>query len=326
MPLRLNKLCQIISIVMLCTALPINAMTKDELNDLDASNAQYSADKEQLKDWYEQLERNAQRVGYNHAFNRTMIEHEAQLKKRSQEYDRLLSFEHITSLIKTGVAAGMYLIGGIVDEIDSSTETINDRVILTHEKSYRIVKYPYLSASKPNWRDYLFFQQKLDLAPPPTSLLPRNEKERLIWKESVDKGWLRGEKAAHREIISRWQTLFADLRGMTRYWVAVETNQIKDATLSIQTQPLEYAKYENEEELRLNPTVIQINSQAAFNPNLSDWNAVITEPNSNARSDVRNSVIQGSLNIEELTDAQVIVETAEFSDMRNSINNTNVHK
>ncbi|MHC5780243.1 type IV secretory system conjugative DNA transfer family protein [Aliivibrio fischeri] len=325
MYIKSTKLRSIAVLLIFC-APSLNAMTKEDLSDLDSVNAQYSAEKDQLKEWYEQLERNAQRVGYNHAFSQTMNEHEQHLKSRSQEYDSLLTFNDVTSLVKTGVAAGMYLIGGIVDKVDASTETISENVILTHDKAFRIVKYPYLSASKPNWRDYLFFEQKIDLAPPPQSLLPRNEKEQQIWKENVDKGWLRGESAAYREILSRWQTLFADLNGMTRYWTAVETNQIKDVTLSVKTQPLEYAKYENEEELRLNPTVIQINSQATFNSNILDWNVTATEPNSNARSDVRDDVIQGNLNIEEITDAQVIIETSEFTDMRNNIDNKNVYK
>lgn len=298
-------------------------LTQSELQNINATNALYVKEIKEREAWNKSLADRAQRWGYNHAFATVLKEMKTQIMSRAAQYDQTLSFEKISSLVQTGTAKGMYLIGGVVDEIDASTELVDTNTIALHDKAYRIVKLPYLSPSKPNWRDYLFKKQNLDLEEVPKELLPKTDVERKLWKEHVDLGWERGKAAGYKEIQVRWQNLYADLIGMTRYWTAVELNVIDEAQLSITRLPVERSVYGEDnnlqEELRLNPTVIQIQSQSTFNPHIQDWNAMATPNNSDARTDVRDALITGDLYMEEVSDAQIIIETPDYQTMQENI-------
>ncbi len=298
-------------------------LTKEQLMDIDENNSMYVKELNDREEWYKALADRAQQWGYNHAFATVLKEHERTIKAKEREYDRVLSFERISSLVQTGAARGQYLVGGIVDEIDASTESIDNTTIAQHDKAYRLVKYPYLSPSRPNWRDYLLKKQKIDIKEVPKELLPSTDREREIWKKNVDIGWERGTTSGYREIHSRWMNLYADLIGMTRYWIAVELNIIEPANVSVASMPIEHEIYSGQdlmvEEIRLNPTVIKIDAQSTFNPQISSWNAVSTSTNSNARADVRDAVIQGDLLIEDISDSQIIIETPDYRDMKEAL-------
>ncbi len=314
----------------LLSSVNANVLTKQQLMDINANNALYVQELEDKKEWYQALAERAQRWGYNHSFATVLKEHRKQIKSKEQLYDSSLSFEKISSLVQSGTARGMYLVGGIVDEVDASTQTVDDKTIALHDKAYRLVKYPYLSPSRPNWRDYLFKKQKLDLSDIPKELLPKTDTERKIWKENVEIGWERGTKAGYREIQSRWLSLYADLIGMTRYWTAVELNIIDEAHVKIAKAPIEHEVFGDKdnlkEELRVNPTVIQIDAQSTFNPNITSWDAVSTMSNTNGRGDVRDAVIRGDLYIEDVTNSQLIIETPDFQETQRAIPNESQYR
>ncbi|WP_390240783.1 type IV secretory system conjugative DNA transfer family protein [Vibrio sp. R78045] len=329
--MRLSYLYTVLPLAVTFSCMSFSSpMTKEQLMDINSSNAQYQNELDEKEAWYNTLADRAQRHGYNHAFASVLEDQKRKIKSKERFYDISLSFDDISSLVQSGTAKGMFLVGGIVDEADAGTELIDTNIIALHDKAYQIIKYPYLSPSRPNWRDYLFKPQKLDLAPIPPNFLPKTDVEKKIWKENVDTGWERGLKAGFREVLSRWQALFADLRGMTRYWTAVELNIIEEATLAIETRPVEHDVFtmdgEQREELRLNPTVVRINSQSTFNPYIGNWDMVETQSNEDSRSVVRDAVINGTLSIQDITEAQKIIATQEFLDTQESIDNDNLFR
>ncbi|MBF4438011.1 hypothetical protein ERJ77_26715, partial [Vibrio anguillarum] len=99
----------------------------------------------------------------------------------------------------------------------------------------------------------------------------------------------------------------------------VELNKISDVSLVINTQPVTHDMHNDSEEMTINPTIIKIDSQATFNPSLTKWNVVATSPNTDARSRVRDGIIDGDLLIEEVSDSQKIITTPEFEQQYEAI-------
>lgn len=315
-----------IAILLTIVTHSVNGETLEQLAELTEVNNEYLQQMQEKTEFMTQIINQAKRVGYSHAYKNTMDDFKAKILAREDYWDSLLSFKQLTSLVQEGAAKGLYLKAGIVDRIDANTESVDQNVIYTNSGSYLMKAYPQLVIDQPNWRDYLFKQDELYLKLPTPTLLPRNEKEKAVWKENVEIGWQRGETSAYREIYHRWDVLFADLRGMTRYWTLVEMGKIHDVSLSIRAEPVIVDQYDSSEELTENPMVIKIDSQATFNPSLKDWNAVVTRPNEDRRSAVRDSIISGELNADEVSDSQIIVTTPEFERDYDSIPNTNIHK
>ncbi|MBY7854246.1 type IV secretion system DotC family protein [Vibrio fluvialis] len=313
-------------LLVLCTTTSAYSATKEELAELITANSEYKQELQEKKEFVAQIERNAQRVGYNHAYQSVMSDFKKKLMLKEQYWDRLLSFNRVTSLVQEGAAKGLYLKGGIVDKVDNGTKLVDKNTIYTFDETYYLKEYPTLTINQPNWKDYLFKKEQLQLDLPPESLLPRNEKEKAVWKENLDIGWERGEQSAFKEIYNRWKTLFADLRGMTRYWTYVELKKITDVRLVINSQPTMHQINDTGEELTLNPTTIQIDAQATFNADVRDWNVIPTSANEDRRSSVRDAIISGHLNVDEVTNSQIIVTTPEFEKDYDSIPNTNQFK
>lgn len=321
------NLTKLISLVLLSSfTISAFAASKEELAELTIANAEYTQALEEKKEFVAQIERSAQRVGYNHAYETVIKEFKRKVMAQEQYWNDLLSFNRVTSLVQEGAAKGLYLKAGIVDKVDNGTTLVDKQTIYTFDEGYYLKEYPTLTINQPNWKDYLFPKEKLQLQLPPASLLPRNEKEKAIWKENLDIGWERGEQSAYQEIYNRWKTLFADLRGMTRYWTYVELGKISDARLVINSQPTLHERGETGEKLMVNPTTIQISSQATFNNDVREWNAVPTSTNEDSRSAVRDAIIVGTLNADDVSNSQIIVTTPEFEKDYDAIPNTNLYK
>ncbi|MBF4437168.1 hypothetical protein ERJ77_22325, partial [Vibrio anguillarum] len=192
-----------LSVWLICTTMPAQGATSlDQLAELSDSNTLYLQEKKSEQEFFIQLKKTAKKVGYDHAYASTMIDFKKEILSKEEHWNNLLSFKNLTSLVQDGVAKGMYLKAGIVDQIDSGAERVNKDVIYLNETSYLLRQYPELTISQPHWRNYLFKEENSKPSLPKESLMPRNEKERAIWKENVEIGWSRGEEAAYREIHS----------------------------------------------------------------------------------------------------------------------------
>lgn len=301
-------------------------VSKEMLRDLNASNEVYLQQKDKQQEWYSALKRNAQSLGFKHGFASMMKQQKDKLLKKEDQWNVLFNFDNVTSLMQSGVAEGRFFIGGVVDKADESVKSVDDNTVITNDGSYVMVKYPRVSITKPNWKDYLFLEQELELSPPPESVLPRDAKERRFWQENIEIGWERGENSSMLEMRARLSTLVADLRGMIRYWTLIENDMLKNASLDVVREAVNLDVYENSEKLTINPTVVSISSQATFNPTVSDWNLITTMPNQNNRRHVRDHVIDGDLLIDDIENAQIIIQTKKFEKQRNEIKNDNYYK
>ncbi|ELP5729327.1 type IV secretory system conjugative DNA transfer family protein [Vibrio vulnificus] len=297
-----------------------------KLAELQSANFDYVETLAEKQQFYNELIRTAKEVGFRHAYKKTIDDEIQKLKANNGTLDDLLSFKRVTSAVQDGAARGMFLVAGVVDKLDASTERMSGEIIATNSGSFLMRQRPYVAVTPPNWRDYLYLKQDIEISPPPPSKLPRNQKEEAIWEKNVEIGWNRGIKAAQDEMHRRWLNLFADLRGMVRYWTLVEMGQINDVQVVVAHNNLLHQATSDNEELIFNPTVVQIQSQATFNPKTSDWHLVSTQPNIESRKKVRDAVIDGTLLIDDIANKQIVILTPDDQRQMDAISNENIFK
>ncbi|USD99014.1 hypothetical protein CTT30_23360 (plasmid) [Vibrio coralliilyticus] len=306
-----------------CMAKTLDApMDKDVLSELDQANELYLNDAKELKEYYSELKRIANTIGYEHGFQTEMNFIKQKMLSEKSFWNNALSFSRYSNLLSSGPAKGMFLIGGVVDEVDSSIKTVNKDLILLEGKKYIIRRYPSLRISPPHWLDYLFPDMQRKLTTPSQSILPKNDIERDIWKKSIDAGWKNGVRVAQDEYRKNYTLLFADLIGMVRYWRLVETGVIKEVQVLATNHRMSYSKSDDGEELILNPTSVEITEQSTFVVKPQEWSASSNQrPNTSATNTIRDAVIEGDLLLEELTNRDITIFTPEHQQTMEALKN-----
>lgn len=296
---------------------------KAVLQDLNESNQLYVDEQQKRQQALSKIATLAEKFGYQHGYMTEMQYFHDQMMRRKSHWDNQLDFGRLSSLLSDGAVEGMYLIGGIVDEVDSSIRTIDDNLLIIEDTKYEIRTYPRLSISPPNWIDYLFPEEHVDLSLPSRSILPKNDQERIIWRKGIEKGWKRGVEVAREEYRKRYSELFADLIGMTNYWYLVETGIIRNVTVDTKNYYLEHRKLDSGgETLTFNPTTVNISNQATFNTSMDTWSTSTTLPNQNTtRTDLRDSIVLGEALLEEATNNDVTIMTSDHQQLMESLQN-----
>ncbi|CCO46810.1 conserved exported hypothetical protein [Vibrio nigripulchritudo SOn1] len=290
----------------------IQPLGKNELIELDSSNRLYLEEHSKKKAYYSKLKSAASKYGYDHGYASEMKYIRDKMMSEKNFWDGILDFSPWSGLLSSGAAKGMYLIGGIVDEVDSSVRRVDEQLIIREDKKYIIRDYPYLAITPPHWADYLFSDKPKPLQLPPSSILPENANERDIWERAIDEGWNNGVKVARSEFRKRYTVLFADLIGMVRYWRLVENGTIKEVQVQAVNHRLSHSVSDSGEELILNPTSIEITEQSTFSLKPSEWSAMSSHRhNQSSRNAVRDAIIEGAIDIDDLTNRDITIFTPE---------------
>ncbi|WP_281188471.1 type IV secretory system conjugative DNA transfer family protein [Vibrio harveyi] len=291
-------------------------LDKDQISNLTSSNEIYLEQAKKKEVWQKKQINIAGNYGFNHGYITEMKYLEKKMMERKSHWDVLFSFKDLSSLLSNGAAKGLYLIGGVVDEVDSSVKTINDELIIAAGTRFKIRKYPRLAPSPPHWYDYLFKKENMDLSPPAKSILPKNANERAMWKRAIDTGWERGVESARAEFRKRYQHLFADLIGITNYWYLVEIGMITEVNVGTTNYYLQHRKLEDGEELTFNPTAIQINTQSEFVTKPELWHGTTnTSLDANSRSSLRDAIVTGDTTLQDVIDNDVTIYTTEHEQL-----------
>lgn len=321
------KLINRINLISLCfICLPytysVNVMANDEilplnqLQELNANNDAYLAERKQRSVLQKKKIQIAGQYAFNHGYMTEMNYLETQMLSRKNRWDVLFDFKRLSSLLSDGAAAGMYLVGGVVDEVDGSIKTVDDELIISGDEQFRYRKKPSLRVSPPHWFDYVFPPENRDLSPPARSMLPSNQAERELWKRAVERGWERGVESAQEEYRKRINHLFSDVIGITNYWYLVEIGMITEVTVDSTNYHLEHRQLDDLEELTLNPTTIQITSQSQFVTDTSKWSGYASSQYIDTnRSDLRDSIILGAIDLQEVMDSDVTIYSAEHEQL-----------
>ncbi|MEI8659199.1 type IV secretory system conjugative DNA transfer family protein [Vibrio sp. Hal054] len=295
-------------------------LTKEALLELNESNAEYIKQQSERKEFRARMLIAAKEYGYNHGYMTEYNYMKKRMLAQKQYWDRFLDFRSLSSVLATGAAKGMFLLGGVVDEADSSVKEIDEKTILTEDKKYIIKAYPRLAISPPYWQDYIFSEPNKDLRLPAKSILPESDIERDIWKEGVEIGWQRGQNAALDDFLSRIRLLYADLIGMTRYWRLVEAGIITDVKVDTVDYYLQHLKLEKGESLTFNPRLVAITSQSSFSEKPEEWDAYSSrDTDGDKRQQVRDDIILGNANLELIQSSDVTIFTPKHEQLMNEI-------
>lgn len=96
----------------------------------------------------------------------------------------------------------------------------SSNIITIADTSYKIEKPAALTYTAPNWRDYLYINTKPYTYKKPNSfLLPKNEGERAVWDQYVQKGWAEGQEQAQDMFNLGLDRLKHDFKGMVTYHI-----------------------------------------------------------------------------------------------------------
>jgi len=148
---------------------------------------------------------------------------------------------------------------------DSNTIRISDNI-------YKIIKQAHFVTTSPNWRDYLWLDYKKPSIPDGT-LLPRDKKEREVWKKYVRIGWQKGIKQANIIYSNNLAELKRDFKGMMLYKKLLSKNMITkpyvaEANIGVTSNV-------DRSEIRVNDRILHITSVPRLNPNSKQWHPVL---------------------------------------------------
>lgn len=135
------------------------------------------------------------------------------LDKRSSYLDRVYDFRSLLISAPSGLLIEPPIISeqlnALLIEGDGQTAAVADSVYMINQ-NVRIVSAPR------NWHVYLERGWGI-VEPPPEILRPKDEKERKLWRELTEKGWIEGRTQADDVFEQDLNKLSADFSGMVRY-------------------------------------------------------------------------------------------------------------
>jgi defect-in-organelle-trafficking protein DotC len=144
---------------------------------------------------------------------------------------------------------------------------IADRVYKIYNKA-RLVPVDKQSGrpAVPDWRDYLVFSFQEVQMPHPT-LLPKNDAEKAIWNEWVNRGWQEGLIQAQQLFDGGWARLNRDYKGMLNYRLAYSQGLVTRP----QVAGVNMGVTGGGTEMRLNDRTVRITDHSALVPDTSRW-------------------------------------------------------
>jgi len=160
----------------------------------------------------------------------------------------------------------------VIGETNSGFVVESDILAKSTEVAYRIISPARLTATPPNWRDYLIqaFSVVDNVNP---SLLPENTAERQIWKEGIETGWEMGLAQADRVYTSSLNRLVRDFKGMLRFNLLAAQDMVSipilaEGRLGVQV---------GEKILDVDQKIFRITSPTYFR-SVKEWKPILASP------------------------------------------------
>lgn len=117
-----------------------------------------------------------------------------------------------------------FVVPPVITQEDHLVNVSND-VIRFGAKRYRIIRKARFSSAAPTWRSYVWMTYtRPDV--PDSSLLPKNNEEKIIWDKAVLSGWNTGIKQAKMIFARNMHILTRDFSGMLLFHRLVMTHVI----------------------------------------------------------------------------------------------------
>lgn len=146
----------------------------------------------------------------------------------------------------------------------------DDTKLRTVQIQYRIDEGPKAISQPPTWRDYIWREFPYPEDPHPT-LLPRNEREVLVWQRAVEDGWVSGLEQAHYSWTNNLNELVQDIRGRITYRI-LEARGVVQRPVMVGSQP-EMTTSDDGVTINAGDTVYSVTVPMTFN-SLNHWQAL----------------------------------------------------
>lgn len=140
-----------------------------------------------------------------------------EIQRRLAEYETSLSNIFDFSRLLIAAPSGLLIEPPVVSEAQKAV-LVNGggQKAAVADRVYRINRVARIVTASRNWRLYLERDWGL-VDPPPDILLPRDAKERELWREFVREGWNAGVQQAEETFEADLDRLTNDFVGMVRY-------------------------------------------------------------------------------------------------------------
>lgn len=168
-------------------------------------------------------------LGARYGLVKRCTEINAMLDKQADTLDRLWKFRALTIALPSGDGV---IIPPVVETSTKNVKVSPDGQSLSAAtKILRIIAPARIADQPPDWRNYLQRHWPKP-APPSGLLLPRDDNERVQWKESVDQGWVEGQWQADEAFRTSINRLRRDFIGQVRYLSLVKSGEMKELYLA----------------------------------------------------------------------------------------------
>lgn len=197
-------------------------------------------------------------------------------------YERTMEIQKVLDQNKTNldivfdsrkfIAEGKVLLP-VISEATQMYDQTGEKEARMVTKSYTVAKEASIVPFAPTWRDYLI--RSVDSpAEPDITLLPRTKRERDIWKQSTEKGWLAGRKQADEIFEIDLRRLQFDIEGRYRFKKLAAMGVLSDPKVSSSDIPV--IALEDGRTLNINDVVYKIVVDSKFQDS-SKWSAHLNE-------------------------------------------------
>ena len=151
----------------------------------------------------------------------------------------------------------------------------SDSSVRISDKEIKMVRPARFVSVAPTWRDYIYLvYQKPE--EPPQSLLPTNDYEHEIWKQSLLAGWTVGVEQASAIFQDSLSRLSHDFEGMVLY----RKLHIQNMISAPYTETTNLGVTGDNQGLRLNDKIIKIQCPSVLNPQTNQWHPILYDSNS----------------------------------------------
>lgn len=145
--------------------------------------------------------------------------------------------------------------------------------IRTASKVYKIVAAERFVSNPPGWRQYLL--AGLATAPtalPASAVLPKNDRQRTLWRQAVAKGWSEGRHSADHTLEANFNRLTRDYAGMLDYSTLLQQGMVTAPRITEQ----QHTVTGTPDQLILGDKVKRLKQRARFDLDKTHWQPIIT--------------------------------------------------
>lgn len=156
----------------------------------------------------------------------------------------------------------------VVTRLEDVVQIENEgRLLRTVDGVFRIISKERFVSQPPRWQEYIFTGVVTSNPTVAVVALPKNSRERDIWKAAIASGWQQGLYQATEEMQHRIRRLGRDYNGMLQYVMLKLTNQVN----------LGFVAYDRRgvvgggDEMSVNARTYQITNDVKLNPSSEKW-------------------------------------------------------